>query len=209
MIDWLDVEQQNAELQNKSPQEIIEWALAFDKKAIVSTTFGPFSAVILHMVTQQKADIPVLWVDSGYNTDETYKTADKIIKEMNLNMHIYIPQITSARRNALMGGVPDINDDEHEVFTRQVKLEPFQLALRELKPDIWITAIRKEETDFRKSLDILTEGPNGILKVAPVFNWNELDMEEYLYGNDLPQVNDYYDPTKAIKGRECGLHTLN
>lgn len=205
----MELEQINSRLAGKSPVEVIDWAMELDKKAILTTTFGPFSAVILHMVTRKYPDIPVVWIDSGYNTRETYLTAEKIMKDLNLNMHIYTPILTSARRDALMNGIPEVNSDEHRLFTWEVKLEPFQRVMNTMKPGVWLTAIRKDETDFRKSLDIVSMGPNGILKVAPLFNWTELDMEEYLYENDLPQVEEYYDPTKAQTNRECGLHTMN
>jgi len=205
----VELEQINSRLAGKSPVEVIDWAMKLDKKAILTTTFGPFSAVILHMVTRKYPDIPVVWIDSGYNTRETYLTAEKIMKDLNLNMHIYTPVLTSARRDALMNGIPEVNSDEHRLFTWEVKLEPFQRVMNTMKPGVWLTAIRKDETDFRKSLDIVSMGPNGILKVAPLFNWTELDMEEYLYENDLPQVEEYYDPTKAQTNRECGLHTMN
>jgi len=205
----VDIQQINSELAGKSPAEIIDWAMGLGKRTIVTTTFGPFSAVILHMVTRSYPDIPVVWIDSGYNTHETYLTAEKIMKDMKLNMHIFTPIMTSARREALVNGIPEVNSDEHRLFTWEVKLEPFERVVKTLQPEIWLTAIRKDETDFRKTLDIVTQGPNAIIKVAPLLNWTELDLEEYLYENDLPQVEEYYDPTKAQHGRECGLHTMN
>lgn len=198
-----------SDLTHKSPQEIIEWSVTQSKKVIVTTSFGPFSAVMLHMATRIKPDIPVVWVDSGYNTRETYLYADKLIRALNLNIQIFIPEMTATHRSALMGGIPDINSELHPEFTRQVKLEPFERAIATTQPDIWLTAIRKDETDFRKTLDVLSPGPNGILKVAPFLNWTEIDMEGYLYEHDLPQVEKYYDPTKAEQNRECGLHTMD
>ena len=85
----------------QTPQETIEWVLAQNRKAIVTTSFGPFSAVMLHLATRVKADIPVIWVDTGYNTLETYTYAEKLIQDMNLNIQIFIPEMTAARRNAL------------------------------------------------------------------------------------------------------------
>ncbi|MDX1519374.1 MAG: phosphoadenosine phosphosulfate reductase family protein [Gammaproteobacteria bacterium] len=205
----MDLEQVNSELTNKSPQDIIDWAMGLGKRTIVTTTFGPFSSVILHMVTRKYPDIPVVWIDSGYNTHETYVTAEKLMKELDLNMHIFTPIMTAARRDAILNGIPEVNSDEHRLFTWEVKLEPFDRVMKTMQPEVWLTAIRKDETDFRKTLDIVTTGPNGIIKVAPLFNWTELDMEEYLYGNELPQVERYYDPTKGQQGRECGLHTMN
>lgn len=207
MADWLDIDKTNDFLADKSPSEIIQWAIEQDKNTILSTTFGPFTSVIIDMTTKIKPDIPVLWVDSGYNTKDTYETAETVINEYNLNLKVYSPEITAARRDVIMNGIPAPDDELHEEFTRQVKLEPFQRAFAELKPDIWINGMRKEETEFRKSQNIVTETAAGVIKLAPLFNWSELDLEEYLYENELPQVEDYFDPTKAFENRECGLHT--
>ncbi len=205
----MDLQTMNHELAGKSAAEIIDRAMQSGQRPIVTTTFGPFSAVFLHMVTQKYPDIPIVWIDTGYNTHETYITAEKIMKLLNLNMHIFTPTMTAARRNALMNGIPEVNSDEHRIFTWEVKLEPFQRVVNTMQPDVWLTAIRREETDFRKNLDIVSTGPDNMLKFAPLIDWTELDMEEYLYGNELPQVEEYYDPTKAQQGRECGLHTMN
>ena len=193
----------------KSPQQIIEWAVALRRKCLVTTSFGPFSAVMLHLATRVQPDILVVWVDTGYNTRETYLYAEKLIQDLRLNIQVYTPLQSAARRSALMGGIPAPGSELHEEFTRQVKLEPFQRVLQELQPEIWLTAIRKDETDFRKTLDVVSHGPNGILKVAPFLNWTEIDMEGYLYEHDLPQVSKYYDPTKVEANRECGLHTTD
>ena len=192
-----------------SPQEILSWAVDQNKKTIVTTSFGPFSAVMLHMATQIKADIPIVWVDTGYNTLETYLYAEKLIKDLNLNIDVHIPEITAARRSAIMSGIPEPGSELHTEFSRQVKIEPFQRMLSTVKPELWLTAIRKDETDFRKTLDVVSLQANGITKVAPFLNWTEVDMEGYLYEHDLPQVEKYRDPTKAEEGRECGLHTTD
>lgn len=199
----------NQQFENQSPNEIIEWVVAQDKKPLVTTSFGPFSAVMLHMATSIKKDTPIVWVDSGYNTKDTYLYAQNLIETLDLNIQIFIPEMTANRRNALMGGIPEVESTLHEEFTKQVKLEPFQRALKTVAPDFWLSAIRKDETDFRKTLSVLEQGPDNILKVSPFLNWTELDMEEYLYEHELPQVASYYDPTKAEENRECGLHTSN
>ena len=199
----------DSDLSNKSPIEIIEWAVAQNKNTIVTTSFGRFSAVMLHMATRVKPDIPVVWVDSGYNTLETYLHAERLIKDLNLNIQVFSPEMTAARRSALMNGIPDVGSELHPEFTRQVKLEPFARAIKTIQPDIWLSAIRKDETDFRKTLDVLDRREDGILKVSPFLNWTEIDMEGYVYEHDLPQVEKYYDPTKVEEKRECGLHTTD
>ena len=198
----------NVSLAEKSPEEIIKWALDQHRKTVVSTSFGCNSAVTLHMVTRLQADIPVIWVDSGYNVKDAYLVAEKLISDLDLNIHIYNPLMSVSRREALFGSTCAIPDDPgFEQFKSQVKLEPFQRALRELDPDIWISGIRKEETNYRKNLDIVSRDRRGIIKVSPLFNWTESDMEIYMRKFDLPSCDHYFDPTKIDERAECGLHS--
>lgn len=203
----INLDAANAALEDKTPQEIIAWAIENSEKSLVTTNFRPYEAVILHMAAQIKPDIKVLWVDSGYNTSATYRFAEKVIQDLNLNIETYTPQMTSARRNVLMKGIPEVDEPLHDEFTRQVKLEPFQRALSELKPDLWLNAIRKDQTEFRQSMNIVSASKDGVLKVAPLYNWTDEDLDAYLAEHNLPNETDYFDPTKAVENRECGLHT--
>ena len=202
-----DITQTNYLLANSSPQETIAWVFQNTQKSIVSTSFGPNSAVLLHMVTQQNPDIPVIWVDSGYNTNPTYKFALELIERLKLNMKIFTPKSTSAFLNVKMNGIPDIETSAHEEFTQTVKLEPFNRALDELKPDAWLSGIRSEETEFRRTLNIVTNYSDKFIKVAPLLNWTEQEINNYISKHDLPIEKNYFDPTKSFEARECGLHT--
>ncbi len=116
--------------------------------------------------------------------------------------------MTSERRNAIMGGVPTVDEEErHREFTWQVKLEPFERALAEFKPEVWLTGIRREETQHRKTLDVVSLDGRGMVKVAPLFHWSDEDVEAYMARFELPTCRHYFDPTKVHDGRECGLHT--
>ncbi|MEP5764667.1 MAG: phosphoadenosine phosphosulfate reductase family protein [Halieaceae bacterium] len=204
----LDFDSINAQLRDAEPDEIVRWALSLQKPTINTTSFGRNAALMLHLVSQQDPEVPVVWVDTGYNLRDTYLVAEKLIRELKLDMRIYSPEVTSERRNAIMGGVPTIQDEAlHEEFTRQVKLEPFARALEDLKPEVWLTGIRKEETEHRQGLDIVSLDARGIIKVAPIFYWSEDQVEQYMEAHALPSCRHYFDPTKVHDGRECGLHT--
>ena len=187
-------------------QEIIEYYLDKAKKPIVSTNFGPGEAVILHMITKVKSDIDVVWIDSGYCTAPTYRFAANLINRLNLNMKVFHPDFGKSFRDATGFEIPPLGSEDHKKFTNDVKLEPFQRALNQLKPDYWFTAIRSEQTEYRKSLDIISTVNNGIFRIAPLLNWSSDDIETYLNLNNLPNETDYFDPTKVIDDRECGLH---
>ncbi len=204
----LDLDSVNETLRNASAGEIIAWALAQGRPTIATTSMGRNAAVMLHLVAQVDKTLPTIWVDTGYNLRDTYIVAERLIRDLALNIHVYSPEMTSERRNAIMGGIPTVDEEErHQEFTRQVKLEPFNRALQEFQPDIWITGIRREETEHRKTLDIVSMDNRGIIKVAPIFYWSEEQVEDYMEQFELPTCKHYFDPTKVHDGRECGLHT--
>ena len=199
----------NAELRASSPLEIVRWAVArSDGRALVSTNFRPYEAVLLHLCVQAQPDIPVLWVDHGYNRPATYRHAEQLSKLLRLNLKAYLPKITAAHRDAMYGPIPTTADEESlQQFSALMKLEPFQRGMHELAPTVWITALRKVQNPNRAGLDIVSEDKNfGTLKVSPVFHWTDDQMESYLKQHNLPNEWDYFDPAKADEKRECGLH---
>src|ERR1022692_2229045 len=102
------ITQANADLRNQSPLEIVKWAIAQAKgRAIVSTNFRPYEAVILHLVTLAQPEIPVLWVDHGYNRPATYEHAEQMKKLLKLNIKAFVPKMTAAHYDAVFGGSPE------------------------------------------------------------------------------------------------------
>ena len=121
----MNIEEINHKLQKASPKEIIQWALSIAKKPIITTNFRPYESAILHAVTSEEKEIEVIWCDTGYNTPQTYRHAEELKEQLNLNIHLYVPKQTVAHRNVFLG-LPTIDDPKHAEFTDQVKLEPFR-----------------------------------------------------------------------------------
>jgi phosphoadenosine phosphosulfate reductase len=203
------IAQWNSHLRGLSPIEITRWAIAqAGGRAVVSTNFRPYEAVVLHLCVQVQPDIPVLWVDHGYNRPATYKHAEELRRRLGLNVKAFVPRMTPAHRDAIYGPAPLPEDEEAlKEFSAVMKLEPFQRGMRELAPTIWITALRKVQNPNRAGLDVVSKDENfGTLKVSPVFYLPDEEMEAYLATFKLPNEWDYFDPAKADEKRECGLH---
>jgi phosphoadenosine phosphosulfate reductase len=201
----------NAELRNKSALDIVKWAIAqANGRAIVSTNYRPYEAVILHLATQAQPDIQVLWADHGYNRPATYKHAEALKQQLKLNVKAFVPKVTAAHYDAVYGGAPEPtpeNEQRIKDFSAVMKLEPFMRGMKELAPTIWLTALRKVQNPNRAGLDIVVEDKNfNTIKVSPVFYWSDAEMEAYLKQHNLPNEWDYFDPAKADEKRECGLH---
>ena len=205
MID-IEIENINKQLKDKSPEQIITWALSQAKNPIVTTNFRPYEVAILYACTQVDKNVKVIWCDTGYNTPQTYAHANELIEKLVLNVHLYVPKQTSAYRDALMG-IPQIEDPLHKLFTEQIKLEPFNRAMKEHQPDVWFTNLRKGQTAFRSSIDIVSRSKDGLLKVSPFYHWSDAELDTYLSERNLPNEFTYFDPTKVVATRECGLHS--
>jgi phosphoadenosine phosphosulfate reductase len=209
MLNAEQIRAANAELRNQSPIDIVRWAISkAGGRAIVSTNFRPYEAAILHVVTRVQADIPVLWVDHGYNKPATYLHAEALRKQLGLNIKPFLPSMTPAHRDAVHGPIPTTEQEaELKEFSAVMKLEPFQRGMRELAPTVWITALRKVQNPNRAELDIISpDGNFGSLKVSPFFHWTDAQLDAYLAEHSLPNEWDYFDPAKADEKRECGLH---
>jgi len=202
----INLEDINNQLKNKSPKEIIQWAISVAKRPVITTNFRPYEVAILHAVTAIKNDIKVIWCDTGYNTRNTYIHAEELIKKLDLNIHLFVPKQTTSHRDVVLG-IPEVDTPEHKLFSEQVKMEPFKRAMKEHQPDVWFTNLRSGQTAFRDSIDIISQDTSGIIKVSPFYHWSDEQLDIYLDDNNLPNEHKYFDPTKVLSNRECGLHS--
>ncbi len=201
----IDLDYYNRQFRGIPPEEIISWALQLSSKRIVTTSFGKYSAVLLHTFQKIDPNIDVVWCDTGYNLPETYEHAEYLKRRFSLNLNTYVPRETKAFTEYRLG-FPSADQPEHMEFSEIVKLEPFRRALAEHRPDIWFTNIRIRQTELRSSKDILSRSKEGILKVSPFYYWTDDDLDDYLEAYELPKNSTYFDPVKALETRECGIH---
>jgi len=224
----IDVEAANALLEGKDARGIIEWARGvFGENLVMTTSFGAQSALMLHLVTQVIPDMPIIFIDTGFHFQETYRFADELTTRLKLNLKVYQSDISPARMVALHGQLWEQDADAMVTYNKMRKVEPMQRALGELDVHAWLAGLRKNQTDFRASLRFV-ESQNGIAKVHPILNWSTKDVHEYLKANDLPyhplheqgypSIGDWHSTApigetqderagrfRGLK-QECGLH---
>ena len=136
-----ELERWNQELRSQSPSAIVRWALArADGRAVVSTNFRPYEAALLHLVVREQPDLPVLWVDHGYNRPATYRHAEDLRLRLNLNLKAYLPRMTAAHRDALHGAVTTPQDEPgRKRFSAGMNLAPGPAGMRWCGPEVWST----------------------------------------------------------------------
>lgn len=227
----LDQSNNQIDLETVSASERVRWAHEqFGNGLILSTSFGVQSAVMLHLVTAQVPDIPVVFVDTGYLFPETYRFAEELTQRLNLNLKTYLPLQSAAQQEALYGKLWEQGIEGLAEYNRINKIEPMNRAVREIGASAWLSGLRRNQSSSREHRKV-TEQQNKILKIYPIIDWSDKDIYDYLTSNDLPyhplwdegyvSVGDWHSTSKLGEGmnaedtrfgglkRECGLHESN
>jgi phosphoadenosine phosphosulfate reductase len=218
----------NSWLGERDANERVAWALAtLPGEHALSSSFGVQSAAVLHLVTSQRHDIPVVLVDTGYLFPETYRFADELVARLGLNLRVYRPKIGVAWMEARFGRLWEQGVEGIERYNRLRKVEPMQRALAELGARTWIAGLRRSQSSTRREIDFL-ELNEGRWKLHPIADWTELDVAAYLQKHALPRhplwnsgyvsIGDTHTTRRWEPGmleeetrffglkRECGLH---
>ncbi len=218
----------NREFEKLPAEERVRSAMAMlPGHHILTSSFGAQAAVSLHLLTRVQADIPVVLIDTGYLFPETYEFIEQMQERLQLNLHTYRSLKSPAWQEAQHGqrwlqGVEGL-----EAYNYDNKVEPMQRALRELRVGTWFTGVRRSQADTRSQTPFIAD--NGdYFKVAPLADWNDRDIFDYLKQHDLPyhplwekgyvsigdvhttrplhEVDSVEDTRFFGLKRECGLH---
>lgn len=223
-----DLDAADRDLADATADAVVRWAVAtFPDGLAMTTSFGAQAAVMLHLVTRVVPDIPVIWIDTGFNFPETYRFADELTRRLSLNLHVYQSPLSPAHMVARHGRLWEQDQAGLDLYDRIRKLEPRDRAFRELGVKAWLTGPRREQTGFRKAMRRV-EWFNDVGKIHPILTWTTRDVHGYLKQHGLPyhalyeqgykSIGDWHS-TVAIGGdaheregrfrglkQECGLH---
>ena len=218
----------NTLLEGQTAEQRVQWALQNGAPGFaLSSSFGAQAAVMLHLVTQQKPDIPVILIDTGYLFPETYRFADELQERLKLNLQVFRPLVSRAWMEARHGRLWENGLVGIEQYNGLRKVEPMKRALKELGISTWFTGLRRSQASSRTQTPILQQR-DGRLKVNPIADWNDRDVWKYLKQHELPyhplweqgyvSIGDYHTTRRWEPGmreedtrffglkRECGLH---
>jgi len=208
--------------------ERVRWALdTLPGAHALSSSFGAQSAALLHLVTREHADIPVVLIDTGYLFPETYRFIDELTGKLGLNLKVYRPEIGVAWMEARFGKLWEQGIAGIDRYNRLRKVEPMQRALGDLGARTWIAGLRRSQAATRSAIDFL-ELRDGRWKFHPIADWTDRDVWKYLQSHKLPfhplweqgyvSIGDVHTTRAWQPGmreedtrffglkRECGLH---
>jgi len=218
-------------LTEMSAEERVAWALEkLPANHIVSSSFGAQSAVMLHLLSSQIPDIPVVVVDTGYLFPETYRFIDELTDSLNLNLQVFRPETSTAWQEARHGKRWENGLAGLDAYNLDNKVQPMERALESLEVGTWFAGLRRSQSQSRATTPFI-ESSGERWKVYPIADWSDRDVYKYLSKHGLPyhplwekgyvSIGDAHT-TRSLADvtslenvrfdglkRECGLHEMD
>ena len=209
-------------------RQLITAELAKNRAACITSSFQAECVVLVHMLKEQRPNIPVLFLETGYHFPETLAYRDQMTRDWNLNL-VNLEAKQSVKEQESLFGI--LNQTEPSKCCGLRKVEPLFAGLSNY--DTWFTALRREQSPTRAHLEEVESFnlPAGktLEKVSPLAMWTNKDVWGYLGRYHIPALSLYdqgytsigcrpctvrpFDPANPRSGRwqgkeklECGIH---
>ncbi len=193
-------------------------------ETVVVSSFGTESAVLLHLISQANAAVPIIMVDTGKLFGETLRYRDNLKKLLNLqDIRIAIPEADALQQKD-PNGILWSQDIDACCDIRKVR--PLAKTLN--GANTWISGRKSFQAGSRAQLKMF-EADGDRLKINPLATWRKADLDAYFEAHDLPRhpleadgylsigcmpcTSPVRDGEDARSGRwrgsdktECGIH---
>ena len=191
---------------NTSPEEIL--------RAGMETAGGPVSlacsfsledVAIIDIAHKAGINLGVFALDTGRLNEETYEVADALVERYRIKIDWYFPRHGDVEQLESAEGLFSFREslDKRHACCGIRKVEPLSRALKELGG--WVTGMRREQSVTRSDLkaielDVLN---GGIIKINPLIDWSEDQLNSYTEECHLPKNRLYSQGYRSIGCAPC------
>jgi phosphoadenosine phosphosulfate reductase len=163
----------NAKFERASAGDIVKWAVERFHPHLCLTA-SMTDAVLIDVATKVEPSIEVVFIDTGYHFPETLATLEEVRKRYGLNLRIMtVPPVP----------VPLWKSDPVNCCT-PAKVEQLERALA--GKHAWMSGLRRQESFGRREAPIVTKDKRGLVKLNPLANWTDLDVQGYIADHEVP-----------------------
>lgn len=167
------------------PLDILRWvAEATPNHCIgLGTGFGRGGLCLIDMLVRINKEIPIFYLDTGFLFTETYALRDQLEEKYGIKLVRYAADLTPEQQTERHGEA--LWETNPNLCCRIRKVDPLVAALNHY--DVWITAIRREQSTTRIDTGIIEWDPKyDVLKINPLANWTRGDVDRYISENQVP-----------------------
>ena len=215
------------EPKTQQAKDLIASVLAEGHMPCVTSSFQTECVVLVHLLIEQRPDIPVLFLETGYHFKETLAYRDQLTSAWKLHLMNLSAKQSVAEQEAAFG---ILNQTAPDRCCALRKVGPLFAGLESF--DTWFTALRREQSPTRANLKSIDDFklPSGkaLRKISPLADWTTREVWTYLSSRGIPILSLYeqgytsigcqpctslpFDPDNPRSGRwqgnklECGIH---
>ena len=199
-----------------SATDIVGWTIeTFGSRLCVTASMA--DTVLIDIATKVDPDIEIVFLDTGFHFPETLLTVRKAQQRYQLNLRV-------ERAKPTVGDLFTLGT-EGCCAARKVAVLDRVMA----EKDAWLTGLRRAETESRANSAIVSRDKRGVVKVCPIANWSDDEVNAYIVENDVivnplqhqgyPSIGCWPCTSKVAQGEdprsgrwagsgktECGLH---
>ena len=195
-----------------------------------TSSFQTEDMVVLHLLRQQMADVPVIFLETGYHFPALIEYRDQMARAWGLNLVNAEAKTTREEHERSLGLLHIVQPTE---CCQIRKVEPLMRSLEPYR--WWFTGLRREQSPTRANLKKIEDHklPTGTMlkKVSVLADWDWARVEAYAREHGIPRLSLYdqgytsigCEPCTAVpqagadprsgrwggKKLECGIHTFS
>ena len=172
---------------DRSPEEVLEWAYGTYRRVAIVASFQAESSVLIHMASAIVERPEVITLDTGRLPEETQELIDRVQQRYPIRLHVEVPD---------PGEIAElVGADGPNLFRRSVELRERCCEVRKVRPltralegfDAWVTGLRRDQSASRRGTPVVqTDAAHGgIAKIAPLVGWRRDDVWAYIREHGL------------------------
>ncbi len=161
----------------------------FKERAAIVTSGQLSGMVLIHLAAENGLPFRICTLDTLRLFPETYAFLEQVEARYGIQIEKIYPDTEEVEQMVAQHGEYLFFDSKakQEYCCNIRKVRPMQRLLKTL--DVWITGIRREQSEARKHLpkaEIVSSTTHPVLKVSPLLQWTQDKVWEFVRENEIP-----------------------
>jgi thioredoxin-dependent adenylylsulfate APS reductase len=174
------------EFENVPAEGVLRWALSsFAGTFAIATSFQKEGMVIIDLAARIDPRVRVFTLDTGRLPDETHFMMDAVTQRYGIEIEMVRPDAAEVDRMVAQRGLNLFYDspENRQLCCETRKVRPLARKLAELQA--WAVGLRRDQSLDRSAIQKVDE-VDGRVKISPLADWSQRQVEQYLTENYVP-----------------------
>ena len=192
--------------ENRSAEEVLAWALErFHPRLGLANSLQTEDMVVLDLAWRINPQVRIFTLDTGRLHQETYDMMDRVRQQYGIQLEVLFPDAAETESLVRSKGLNLFYDsvENRHACCGVRKVNPLRRFLSGV--DAWVTGLRREQWASRTQVAKveLDAGNGGIVKLNPIADWTQEQLDDYVREHDVPSHDLYAQGFTSIGCLPC------